>query len=1028
MRKIKLFLTLLLAFVVQVSFAQEKVITGTVSDESGPLPGVNVVVKGTTKGTQTDFDGKFVLKNVKKGDVIVFSYVGMATVNKKVGNGKVMNVKMKSENTLGEVMVVAYGTAKKASFTGSASQVKADDIQKTSVSNVSKAIEGSVSGVQVSSGSGQPGQGVAIRIRGIGSINASASPLIVVDGFPYSGGLNSIETSDIESFNVLKDASATALYGSRAANGVIIITTKKGKNGKSEFEFKTSVGIVDRAFPEYETVSAGDYYKLTWEGLKNSNGGDGAKASAELIKKLGNYNIYRGVPNDKVVLPDGTLTSSKDLKWNDSWQKEMFRKGIRKSHTLSASIGTSKSKYYISANYLNAEGIIQDSKFDRYSARMNVESELKDWVKVNGGLVVLTTEQNFPVSSGSGYVNSFMYSRMVAPIYPVYLYDEKGNLQYDSNGAKKYDYGNLYGRNRKYSSNSNPLGTIGLDKRVYKNDIASARASVDFKLLEGLNFKLSASADYIGYNGLTHQNALFGDAASFKGRSTKTSSRSFSFVSNQLLTYKKQIDEHNFDLLVGHESSSHTYNILTATRTGFPGPDLYELDVAAVPEGSGSRIDKLTLESYLSRLNYDYSEKYYLSASFRTDGSSRFHPDVRWGKFWSVGTAWMVTKEDFMASTSDWLTNLKLKASYGVQGNDRLGTYYAYLGTFNPGYSNLKEPGLVLNRLATPDLTWEKNNSWNFGLETDLFDRVSVNFEYFIRESDDLLFTLPLPLSTGVSGISANIGAIKNSGFETELGLKIFDTNDFKWNLSVNATHYKNEITELPQKEIIDGDKKWEVGHSVYDFYLRKYAGVDSETGKPQWFKDEKDEQGKIKQVKTDKYSSATRYYTGDSSIPDFMGGLTNEFSYKGFELSTKVSYAFGGKVYDYSYASLMGGGSEFGTNWHKDMLNRWTPESKNTNVPIIHSTFSKDANASSDRFLTDASFVNIKNVSLSYDFSKKMVEKFKLQQVKIYTSVDNLYLWSKRQGMDPQQSLSGSVSNEYTPVRTFSLGVNVKF
>ncbi len=825
----------------------------------------------------------------------------------------------------------------------------------------------------------------------------------------------------------MKDASATALYGSRAANGVIIITTKKGKVGKTELEFKSNFGVVDRALPEYDRVNVGEYYKLTWENLYNQYDGDGAKASANLISQLGGYNVYKGVPDNEVVSPDGTLTSSTDYKWTDDWQDELFRIGFRQDYTLAASFGTEKTKAYVSANYLDAEGIVKASKFKRYAARVNVESDIKDWIKINASLTGSTSEQNFPTSSGTSYVNSFMYTRMVAPIYPVYLYDKDGVAQYDAQNKRMYDYGNMYGRSRKYSSDSNPLGVLGLDTRLYKNDVVSARGRIDFKILEGLNFIVGTSADYRGYTGMTHQNALFGDAKSFKGRSTRGGTRLLEFSANQLLTYKKEFDEHHLDFLVGHESTNLIYNSLEATRTGFPGLGFVELGAAAVPEGSNSYEDKFRLESYLSRFNYDYDDKYYGSVSFRMDGSSRFHPDERWGNFWSVSAAWRISKENFMEPV-DWVTDMKLKASYGSQGNDRLGTYYAYLGTFDPAYSNLKDPGLLLSRLATPDLTWEKNIMWNFGVEANLFDKLDLNFEYFIRESDDLLFTLPLAPSTGLSGISANIGSIKNTGFELELSAKIFDTNDFKWKSSLNLTHYTNEITELPQEQIISGSKRWEVGRSVYDFWIRKYAGVDPKTGEAMWYKDEKDKDGNVTgQTTTTKYSRANRYYVG-SAIPDVMGGFSNEFEYKGFDFSVLLTYALGGYTYDSSYASLMGGGGDFGNHWHKDILKRWTPDNTNTDVPILHGGLSKEANSMSDRFLTDASYLNIKNINLGYTLPEHVVEKVKLSSVRIFTSVDNLWLFSKRKGMDPQQSLSGVLDNVYTPLRTVSFGVNVKF
>ncbi len=1018
----------------QSVFAQDREVSGVVTsaDDGLSIPGVSVIIKGTTIGTTTDFDGKYSISVPEGNEVLVFSFVGMKTTELPVTSNTI-NLVMESESIgVDEVMVVAYGTAKKSSFTGSASVVNKEDLQKMQVADVSKALEGLTSGVQVTSGSGQPGAGSTIRIRGIGSVNASADPLIVLDGFPYGGKLNSIPTSDIASLNVLKDASATSLYGSRAANGVIIITTNQGKKGKTSFNVKLTTGISSRAYPEYDRVNSEEYYELFWQKLYNTvkAGSPGyedadyrAYASSNLIGEVGNYNIYKDVADDAVVDPTtGKVDRSYTKKWNDNWSDEMEdNSALRKDLVISASGGNEKSKFFISANVLDESGVMVQSKFKRYSMRASANSQMKDWIKVKMSIAASTSEQNAPTSSGSSYVNPFMFTRMIAPIYPVYQYNKEGVRQYDAKGNDMYDYGIGYGRTRKYAANSNPLGVINLDTRNYTNDVVTARTGVEFKLYEGLTFEVNASADYRGYSYLRHQNKNFGDADSFGGRSTRSSSRTFTFMSNQLLKWEKNFDDHNLNILVGHESEEHKYNYLSATRTGFPFPGAVELDAAAVAEGSSSYEDNRGMESYLSRIGYDYQNKYYLTLSFRSDASSRFHKDNRVGYFWSIGGSWRVSEENFMQNVS-FVDDLKVKASYGTTGNDQVGLY-AYAGLYGLGYNNLDEAGILASRLETNELKWEKNETLNVGLETRLFDRFTVGLEYYDRESKDLLFDQPLAPSTGFTSFDANIGSIRNYGFEFELMANVMK-GDLTWDVMFNISKNINEITELPQEEMLVGTKKWKVGKSIYDFYIREYAGVNKTNGKAQYWMDEEVD-GKITKVKTESYDSADRYYQG-SSLPDWVGGITNRLSYKGLDLTIVNAFSIGGQIYDGSYASLMHSGGSNGTGWHKDMLDTWSTMNPNGSQPILDED--QNSNATSTKFLTSADYFKLRNITLGYKLPEHIAHKVKMESIRVYASGDNLFMTSKRTGLDPQQSLSGTTDNAYSPIRTISFGIDVKF
>jgi TonB-linked SusC/RagA family outer membrane protein len=1021
------------------AFGQVRRITGTVTDASdgATLPGVSIVIQGTTQGTVTDINGRYEL-NADGNATLVFSFIGMVTQEIPVAGRNVINVVMASEMVgLDEVLVVAYGTVRRSSFTGSATQVNAEKLETIQVSDITKALEGMSSGLQTVSGLGQPGATTDIRIRGFGSVNASSSPLFVVDGFPYSGNINTIPVSDIESITVLKDASATALYGSRAANGVIIITTKRGKADVSSFNVRANIGVSTRGIPEYERVSVPEYYETMWKRIYNQRryvtqptGTEEAWttfATNNLIPFLGGYNAYN-VPNNELVLANGQLNPAAQLLWTDNWYDELHRTGLRQDFVVSASGGTDKSNYFISANYLKDEGIVRASNFDRFSIRTNAEAQMRSWIKVGMNLGASTSAQNFPVSDGTAYVNSFMFSRMVAPIYPVYIYDLNGQPVLDAEGRKQPDYGATFGRARAYISNSNPLGTILLDTREYKRDGLTVRGFSEISFLNDFKFVANVSTDYYSFGGLTHQNSAFGDAQSFGGRSTRQGQRTMNFSANQLLTWGKEFGQHSVDALIGHESTQYQFNSVSAVRTGFPFPGLVELDAAATAEGSNSYEHNHRIESYLSRVNYNFANRYYLSGSFRTDGSSRFHPDYRWGEFWSVGASWRASEEAFLKDLF-WLDNLSLRASYGALGNESLPSYYAYLGLYSTGWDNLSFPGLLASRLPTPQLSWEKNKSVNLGFDFRVFDKVTINFEYYIKDSDDLLFARPIPPSTGFTSIDDNIGAIRNTGIDIEVYANLVRTNNFSWDFDVMFSKLKNEITALPQETMIVGTKRWEVGRSIYDFWIQEFAGLN-EQGRATWYRDiidGYDEDGKpiiVGRETTATHSNATRYYVG-TAIPDFEGSFTNNLRFGNFDFSFMLTFGVGGKVLDGVYQGLMHNGT-YGTHWHKDILTSWTPENTDTQNPVLIGL--QDANSQSTRFLIDRDYLSIRSVTLGYTFPKTLIQSINLTSARLFVSGTNLYTFTKLQGMDPTQSFGGLQGHDYTPLRTVSFGVSVNF
>jgi len=1050
MKKIILLMTLLL-ITGSVIIAQTRQITGTVKarEDGSPIPGANVTVKGTTIGAITGTDGRYMINVPQNATILVFSFIGM--VNQEVlieGRTTIDVVLETSMVSVDEVVVIAYGTATKTAYTGSAEVVKSDQIVKIQTASAAKALEGVAAGVQVTGGIGQPGSSANIRIRGIGSVNASSSPLYVVDGAPYDGALNSINTNDIESISVLKDATSAALYGARGANGVIIITTKKGSAGQSTINFRATVGTVNRAVPEYDRVDVKDYYELMWEGWynalviaskftpENAAATASGNTTSGLVNKLGGYNSYN-VANDQLVGLDGKLNPNARLLYYDDWNENLARTGIRQDYNISLSGGNEKSKYYASVANLNEEGMVKWSYFKRLTGRVGAESQVKKWLKMDAALSGGTSKLQGFLAEGTYTTNPFYYGRLMGPIYPIWQRDINGDIILDGNGDRMFDLGggtSIYkwaGHTRPYAPNSNLMLTLPMDERSTALNNFSARLGTEISFLKDFKFRVSYNTDLSNYFLTTYQNYLYADAEAVKGRSTKEYRKVISYTMNEILTWTKTLGSHRVSLLAGHENYEYTWSNVYATRTGFTIPTT-ELVAASVAEGNSSSSDEYSIEGYLFRGDYNFADKYYVSGSFRTDGSSRFYSDVRWGNFWSLGGSWRITQERFMENLP-WINDLKLKASFGEQGNDDIGTYYGWQSLFSiSGRNNGNYNGALHSQLENKKLQWEKNSNLNVGLDFSFLDRISGTVEYFIRNSSNLLFSVPLPQSTGISSNWQNIGSMSNKGIEATLGIDILKGNLLKWNLEINATSYKNKITKMPlgtdgkPQEIVSGTKKLSEGHSIYDFWLREFAGVDSEDGSILFYKDIKDEEGEVTGRETTKDQNAASYYYVGSSIPKVYGGITNTISVKGFELSALVTYSLGGDFYDSNWASLMHTGA-FGSHWSSDILNRWQKKGDITDVPRLQNNYTA-ATAASSRYLIDASYLSLRNVTLSYRIPVSISQKLDMSALNVFVSGDNLGLLCKRKGMDPQQSFAGTADFTYVPSRIVSVGLNLTF
>ncbi|MCF0167079.1 MAG: SusC/RagA family TonB-linked outer membrane protein, partial [Bacteroidales bacterium] len=771
MKKLMLLAVLLLSNIGLVT-AQVTTVSGTVtSAEDGyPVVGAYVLVEGTTIGTSTNLDGNFTLPGVPAdAKNLIVSFVGMRTV--KVPVSKVVNVILQQDaEAIEETMVVAYGVAKKSSFTGAASTVRGEKIQKMQVSNISKSLEGAIAGVQVASSSGSPGDGASIIVRGLGSISSSQSPLIVVDGVPYEGSLNSISTQDIESLTVLKDAAANSMYGARGSNGVIIITTKGSKSGKPRINFDARYGVNTRAVSPYDIITDhGEYYEMAYEAYRNSlvdtYGWAGASdfAAKNLIGKVLKYNSFKGVDDDAIIDPvTGKLNSSARLqKWDDNWNTEGFRKGQRQEYNFNVSGGTDATQAYMSLGYLSEEGIAYGSGFDRISARVKVDQKIGKYVKVGGNIAYANTNQNWFGSAGSNYSNIFMFSQMIAPIYPIYDYDDTGKHILDESGNWAYDFGTT--RNRPYASEQNPVAITQLDLDRQTGDNLSSRGYIDVNFLKDFKFTVNVAYDVFNNNETAFSTPVAGDAASVNGRGYRYSTRRGALNVNQLLNWSRSFGKHNVNILLGHESKNDMYKYLMGHMTNFALDGNPDFANATTYQELTSYTSEYALEGYFSKGEYNFADKYYLTASYRRDGSSRFAADNRWGSFWAVGASWRVTEEPWMKNVTA-IDALKVKASYGTQGNDNVGYTHNYEDLYVVNRVDGDAAFSKVNR-GNPDLTWEKSNNFNVGFEMGLISRINVNFDFFIKETKDMLFYSPLPTSEGSpSGIYRNEMDMKNTG------------------------------------------------------------------------------------------------------------------------------------------------------------------------------------------------------------------------------------------------------------------------
>lgn len=1032
------------------AFAQNKNVTGKVSgmEDGLPIPGVSVKIKGTNNAVQTDNNGVFSI-NVPNGQtVLVFSSLGFNPIEKAVGNSNIINISLESAtNTLNQVVVVAYGTQKKEAITGSVASIGSAAIEKRTVTNATQLLQGVAPGIATTSGNGQPGTSTSIRLRGFGSFAASSSPLIVLDGSQYDGSIGDINVNDIDNISILKDASSSALYGARAANGVIIITTKRGKTlGGSTINATINQGFSERGTPEYDRLDAYSYYPAFWQAIKNNLMFSANPVQSEAVASQNATNtvatnlVYNpfNVPNNQIVGTDGLLNPNASLLYDDfDWFKPMTRTGKRTDANMSFSGKTEKTDYFVSMGYLKDNGYVIKSDFKRFNGRVNVNSQIKPWLKTGLNLSASFTDLNNAFDSSTGnaasFVNAFGFARGIGPIYPVYARNAAGALIPNTlTGQNWYDYGQHPGsvnRPTGASPGRHLIYETLLNDNLAKRNNFGGRTYVEVKFLKDFTFTPSINLDIRNNMGSEYRNPIVGDGASTNGYAFNSTNNIKSFTFNQILNYRKSLGNHNIGATLGHENYDYTIKSFSGSKTGQTAQGNTELANFVTISGLSGNRDLDRIESYFSRVTYDYNNKYFLEASLRRDGSSRFAPDARWGTFFSVGGSWSILKENFMKNVN-WISDLRLKASYGEVGNNNLDTYYAYDAFYDLGFNNNSEAGVLLSSLATPALKWETSKTTNIGLSFGFFkNRLLGELEYFKRGSGELLFSIPKPLSNSVTSELANIGSMENRGWELQLSGDVLRTKDFNWNLLTNWTIFKNEITALPAETptIISGTKRREVGRDVNAFWLRQYAGVDPNDGAALYIPADGTAAANIRTVNGVQYVTNQTFakfdYSG-TAIPDLAGSFTNTFSYKDFSLSFLINYQIGGKFYDSVYQGLMG--VTYGSALHADAANSWTTTNKSSQIPRLDVGNTANINATSSRWLVDASYISFQNVNLSYNLPKSWLSKIDIANARIFLTGENLGTVSKRRGLDPRQSFDGTNGNTYLASRIYSFGLSL--
>jgi TonB-dependent starch-binding outer membrane protein SusC len=1004
MRKFLLSLVAVMAFVFAAS-SQNRTVTGKVTDANGnPIANASVVAKGRNLGTSTAADGTFSLSVPVTIKSLSVSSVNFAEQTFAIPANNVLNASLLAvDNKLTEVVVVGYGVQKKKEVTGAIARVGADDIENRPFTSVDKALQGSVAGLQSVAGSGTPGANQNIRLRGIGSISAGANPLWVIDGVPVNTGdlsrltttsnaLSTLNPNDIESISVLKDASAASIYGSRAANGVILVTTKKGKAGKTKFRFDAEAGQSDIAYynEKYRPLNSKEFFDLTREGL--INGGQAANAAAADAIMTSSFGYGNGADYD--------------------WLRGVTQIAPQKQFNLSAQGGNDKTTFFISGGYFSQDGLTTQSKFKRYNANISLSNQATERLRFDVNVRTGYVKQNAPLSGGS-FGNPVLSALFLLPSRNPYKADGSLNISAPDFGA-----GALH----------NTIATNQMDKRQLNQINLGSFAKASYKILKDLELSSQFGLDYNTFEEDQYNNPFHGDGVAAGGRAFSRFTRYTNWTSTTLLSYSKSFlrnEDLTLKIKVGYEGQKSKGYFLNVQAQGFPPTtDLIVASVGATPIAAQQDGSDYSFNSALSDANINYKNKYIISGSFRRDGSSRFGINNRYGNFWSVGGTWNVDEENFMQNLN-FISQLKLRASYGVNGNAAIGNYdWRALYGYGANYNQL--PGSAPSVIGNADLTWELNKPLNFGIDVSVLkNRINLSADYYIRKTSQLLLNEPLSLTTGFGTISKNIGTMENKGYEITLIATPIMFKDFQWDINFNYANNKNKITSLVNnQDILSGAFIRRVGYDFQTFYVRRWAGVDPANGDPLWYVDDS------KSTKTNVYASANRTVDFGSASPKFFGAFTSTFKYKGLSLEAQFNYSGGNYVRDTWGSFYLSSGANGTFNKVKRELDAWKKPGDVTDVPKYVYNGNKLANSFSTFYLAKGDYIRLRNVQLGYQLPKPLTTRLHLSNAFFYVRGTNLWTWVKDKNVpfDPEQGVSSETNLEVFIPKTITAGINIGF
>ena len=979
-------------------------VSGVVKDAKGqPLPGVAVVVKGTTIGVSTNVDGRFVI-STSPNNVLQFRFLGMKDVDMSIPENCHLDVVMEEAvEVIDEVVVTGYGNFKKSSYTGSASVLSTGQLQSLPVVSVTQMLEANVPGISLSSSSGQPGSNVSMRVRGIGSFNASNEPLYILDGVPVtsgnlssnsmnSGGLGFITTippSEIESVTILKDAASASLYGARGANGVVLITTRKGAQGKTTYNLKANFGVSDLAYTFREIMGGEERRELIYEGFVNQKLDEGlSQADAEAYADS-QIDIYAAEPATG---------------WAD-WEGALLKKGNQQNYDFSVRGGNASTRFAGSISYTKQDGVSYNSGFKRLGGHLNFSNSYKGFDFGMNALLTYTRQSAIPEGS---YYSSAMYTSKLTltPSDPIYNEDGTYNTNLSQNG------------------NMNPLKEAEYNN--YYTTVARTFATIDaaYNFLKGFKVATSFSVDYAYTKDFRYFSPLSKDGLVNNGQGDMWMVENIRYNSDSRLSYARSFGKHSLDALVSYEVSHWAHDDLFAEAKNYANSLNQTLANASTPVSVGQTKKGDAMLSFVSRLNYDYAKKYYLSLSLRWDGSSRLQRDHRWDNFWAVSGAWRISQEKFMSGLSNWLSDAKIRLSYGVNGNIPY-LLYGYYGTYSTDWDYNNAPAIVEGALPNDELSWERNYAFNFGLDLYLFDRVSIAFDAYKRRTKDLLMDRQVNTMTGFSSVLDNVGELENKGFELDVKSVNIETKHFSWQTALNLSHNKNKVVKLADVDEFASDSYYVVkeGYSLGTIKLREYAGVDPENGKPMYYSNVEDENG---------VRSREIVYDPNDAVsiplkcihPKLRGGFANTFHYWLVDFSFNLSFTLGGYSYDGSMPSLQNDGYNATRNKSTELRRRWKKPGDVTDVPRYVNGQEFGGWWHSSRGIHSTDHLRLKSLILGVSAPRKWLDAIGFSQARIYFSGTNLLTWAAYKQYDPE--MNRTVSLGVPPLKTWAFGIEI--